>query len=615
MNTHETLLIEIGTEELPTNDLEHILNSLKDSLKSSLKKNDINFSHIDTFATIRRLTFFIILTHIDHDIKNLQNKIKNTINYSIDNTIFKTNMRWSNNIKTFIRPIKWYVLILNKILINHKIFGIKSKPYTYGHKSQKKPIKININNYHTILEKKGMVITTYEKRKKIIEKKIKFLIKKYKYNILIDKEIFKNIINSLEYPTVLMTNFKKKYLKIPYDFIISTITKQDCIPIFYKNKLTNKIIIVTNSITKNTYNIKNGYTYAINTKLSDTEYLYNLEKNFLKKQKIKNLKKIIFHENLGTMYDKTKRIIKLTKFINTYQKNPSHNTIKSAILLKIDLLTKTITEIPELTGILTAYSLKKYIEIKKILHDYNKVLNNKIPSTQEGAILVISDKIDNITSFFSINKKATSSKDPFNLRRDALIIIKSIINNKINLNIKNLLKYSLKICNYQNKSIIQNIMSLILNRLLFYYQITSLNIFKEKYNIYKLDKLISINKTLFKYKIMNDFVILNKRICKITQKNKIDLLFKFKKNMLLQKDEKDIFQKLKKNLKIINILNRNHLYFESIKTTLNLKKSIENYFKNIIIINTNELIKKNNLKLLNIIKKIFTKYINLNIMT
>ena len=355
INKKQDLLIEIGTEELPYNNLDILLHMFKKNIIKELITKNINYERIKGFITPRRFSIIInglpikqkskielkkgpstentlnkngtpnksiikfsekYNTNINNlkKIKNkngewffyekkvlgksIQDLIESIIKISIENLIYANPMKWGMNNKSFIRPIHWFILTLNNKVINCDLFNVKSNDFTYGHRFlYPKKIKVTAENYENKLEKIGYVIPNFEKRKYIIKNEINKISINKKMNPIINNTILTQLTGLIEYPSILLGSFDKNFLKMTDEILIAIILKyQKCIPLKNKKKLTNKFIIISNIITKNLNKIIKGYNKSINFRLSDLIHIYNEEKNTFMKKKNIQLKNIIFQE-------------------------------------------------------------------------------------------------------------------------------------------------------------------------------------------------------------------------------------------------------------------------------------------------------------------------------
>lgn len=603
-NNKNNILIEIGTEELPYKGLKSILNNFEDSIKKQTKKLHFNYNIKKSFITPRRIAFILELNKEKINTV-LKEKIKVLITSILKNITLTSRMRWYNYKTEFIRPIKWYVLLLNNISLNHSIFNVHSSNKTLSHKTLNKKIDIyDINNYELILEKNGYVICDYEKRKKLITILLKTYARKHKLNLFLKKDSIDNTTSIIEYPSLIVCNFRKTFLKIPEEIITTVLLKDHfCFLLKKNNKLTNKLIILIDTFKPNK-EIKLGYEYIINTKLTELNYLYEKEKNYIKTLKIIDLKKLVLNNKLGNMYEKTLRVKKLVSFIKDKINIKNNIVVKASNFIKLDMLTKIVTEIPELNGLIYSYNIINN-KIKNYLYNYNRIINNKIKKNLPHSLIPLADIIDNISSFFILNKIPTSSKDPFNLKKDAKLIIKIISKNKININLREIIRQSLFLHKNSDKNIEKNICNFIVQKVI--NQKDNIKINKDNYNILNYKNEINLSNNISKYKFIEKLSIFIKRIHKITEKNKISLFKKLDEKILIKDDEKILFKKINIKLKILNKLNKKKLYFECLRTFSLLEKDVTNFFNNVLILDKNITIKHNRLKLLNIIKVIAIK--------
>ena len=276
-------------------------------------------------------------------------------------------------------------------------------------------------------------------------------------------------------------------------------------------------------------------------------------------------------------------------------------------LYKLDLLTNIVKEIPELEGIISSKYGNTDKDVTQALYEYNKPrnTNDTIPKTKLGIALSILDKIDTITGFFVINKEPDGNKDPYALRRHALNIIKTIIINKLHINIKTIININLNLYKNTNISLKNNIYNFIINRLE--------NLYKNKFNtklkinktdIYKIFLKKEKLKKLYNYKFCNDITILKKKINKIINKNNAKQLTKnIIKKYIIKKEETILFKRLITYSLVTKILKKKKLYFELTKYILEIEKQINIFFNKIKIINNDKNITANRLCLLNKFKK------------
>ncbi|NIH16705.1 MAG: glycine--tRNA ligase subunit beta [Buchnera aphidicola (Periphyllus lyropictus)] len=674
-------LFELGTENLPAKTLKKTALSIYKKFKKLFKINKIYYKKIYWFATSRRLAIKVKNIEINKEekfkiikgpvlsdsfnkfgkikkpLKNWMKKLKISINQTekfnkngkewiiykkkkdkkIKNILIKITkkivyklshpnlMRWNKKNYKFIRPVRNVLIMLNKKNIKCKIFNLKSNKKTQSYLfNQPKNITINhAKNYPSILLKKGKIIADYNKRKLKIKNKIKNLSNKKNFYLKINNVLLNEINSLVEQPNALIVNFKKKFLNIPKEIIIHIIEKTlKSFPLFKKNKkLKSSFIIIINNKSKNYKKIILGYKSVIESKLQDVEFF--LKKDIKNEQKKKKnvFKKISFHQNLGTLHDKIKRLKKIIIFFSKKINFNIKYALKAAFLCKNDITSNMVSEFPEMQGIIGAYYEKKKKTNKKIYkaikeHYKPRYNNDKLPKTPIGIALSISDKIDNLIGMFIIGNFPKGDKDPYALRRKVIGIIKIIIKNKISFNLNKLIKKIIKLYNFKKKSkkITKKILKFIVKR--FY------NFFPKEKNIKNIIKSISLSNKInlieiyikikiiikfIKSKISKKILMTNKRIYNILKKNKIKLSNNINYSLLKTKEEKTFIKVIKKMKKKIKFFIKQKKYKKSLKEIIKINKNIENFFKKVIINHNEKKIRKNRLNILNILKNIFSK--------
>ncbi len=524
-------------------------------------------------------------------------------------------MRWSVYNNEFIRPIKWITILLDNKIIKFKFNNIKSNNYTYGNKFiDYKKIHINIINYENELEEKGLVLIDYKKRKNKIQTDLKYIENIYIFSALINKFLLKEIINLSEFPYIIKCEFKNIYLKLPTEIIILIIQKYcKAIPIKKNNKITNFFLTTSNIQLNN--NAKDWFNFSLNSKLSKIMFIFNNNNTNYYENKINKLKNIIFQEKLGSMYNKIKRLKKITSYIvkKTKIKIKYINLNKTILYSKLDLTTMLVSEIPELEGIIGSYYIKKNKKISiGIREQYKpKTVYDNIPKTKIGKILSLADKIDTIIGLLIINKFPTGSKDPYSIKRKIMGIIRIITEANINFNIKKILIISLK---FFSKKDFQ-----LFNKIYLYIKKKLENFLKyKKYNtkiLFSLKNTQNINTTYKKLNALSMFFSNKENMILVTIssriKNIIPKHFKTKTKINLDIIEISIEKKLIKiyfGIKIINKeLYRKRKFSYYLYNCKKFEKYIDNLFENTKVLNENTKIKNNRIELLGNINNLICK--------
>ncbi|XBC44488.1 MAG: glycine--tRNA ligase subunit beta [Buchnera aphidicola (Schlechtendalia peitan)] len=680
---NKTFLIEIGTEELPPKALKKIAKSFQTNMIESLKKNHIQYKKILWFATPRRIAIkieklntttqiikkkykgpstvnaFDYLGNPTQSTKYWMKKLGITINQTfkkqekekewlfyekvidnqtiekqlIDISIFSfkhiyvpTFMKWNTTNIQFSRPIRNIVMLLDNEVIHTKILGIYTNRLLRGHIFMKSNIKINIlhaNEYPKILLKFGKVIADYNVRKNKILQESKNIANSVGGYVKIRDPLLEEITSLTEWPTALLGNFTQNFLKLPDEILIYIIENQQKYFTIYdqkSNKITNNFIIISNIKSQDPTNIILDNIKVLHSRFSDAEFFFKKDQKIPLKKYQPLLKKVIFQDSLGSLFDKTNRIKKLVAWITQFTHANLNDCIKSAHLCKCDLVTNMVFEFPKLQGIVGMYyalyngeSQDIAIAIKE--HYFPRFSKDNIPINPISYSLALADKIDTLIGLFAIGKNSTSGdKDPFSLRRLTIGIIQIILKKNIPIDLSELIMQSLNIFNnIKNKrEIFKNIKTFFLEKIYFMYiqQKYTPNIIKsilscQNTQLIDIDLRIKSMFNIYNQNTLQSLVKIYKRVSNILILSKEPLYTKINFELIQEKEEHIIFELLKIIEEKIK-----HLLFQKDYTSIlfelyNFYEPICNFFKNIKIHNDNYSIKINRLTMLNNIKHLF----------
>ncbi|QTM69344.1 glycine--tRNA ligase subunit beta, partial [Buchnera aphidicola (Hormaphis cornu)] len=486
--------------------------------------------------------------------------------------------------------------------------------------------RININHakeYPLILLKEGNVICDYSYRKKQIKEKIHQAAIKIKGMLIPNKKLLHEITALVEWPTILIGRFKKDFLSLPQSSIIYILENiQKCFPVYTSSeKLMPYFIFVSNIKPKNLSNIIQGNEQVINSRLSDAQFFYTIDR----KQPLENyhiqLKKIIFYNQLGSMYEKTLRLKSLMIwFANKINLNLK-KSIRAALLCKCDLITYMVSEFPDIQGYIgMEYALSdgEDPEIANAIreHYYPAFSKDRLPNNPIACALSIADKIDTIIGMLLSDNYPKKNKDPFSLRRLSLSILKILIKKRIEIDLLELIQQSIIL--YKNhkvkNSTINNINNFFINRSIAFYKQQGLdpNIIQSvlALNITRpidIEHRISVISNLKHSDDLRLLISTNKRIINILEKSKFFKNKAIKKNLMTS----DIEQKLYTETNELNLFIQSNVsiknYQKILHKAIKLCIPINYFFNNIIIKDQNPEIHFNRLSLLQYIKESFFK--------
>ena len=520
---------------------------------------------------------------------------------------FEKNMKWSDREFRFARPIKWFVTILNGEILPFEFEGIKSSNITRGMRifaSQNIILECE-NDYENMLEQ-NVVIPSREKRRQRILDSVHENCEQDGDRVIVNGYLLDEVVNLVEYPYAIKGEFNSDYLNLPEDMITITMeTHQRYFPVLDSNGiLTNKFVLIRNA---NEYSeiVKKGNEKVIEPRLADAKFFFDEDLKNKFSDNILRLKEVVFQKDMGTIYDKVERSLDIAKFLITKLglESREENILRTVELAKADLVTNVIgeKEFTKLQGFMGQVYAERQGENASVSkgifeHYLPRYQGDILPTTLEGAIAGISDKIDTVVGCFCVGLKPTSSKDPYALRRAVQGIIIVALEMKLEINYEELISKALSVFSGSKEVKEENVEKEILE----FFRQRLINVLSDKYskdlisyeiglekNITKLDYKLSVLSKLSKTDEFNIMINLLKRVKNIIKDNKLDSL----------DVNTDLFES-EEEYELMSVINK----FESIKNEdfevqtkeiLGNAFVVNNFFDNVMInVENNE--KKNN---------------------
>ncbi len=497
-------LLEVGVEELPYKFIPMAISQLEAGFKNFLEANNIGFENIKVMATPRRVAVIVSgLADSQPDVEKVVKGPIATVAYDENKTLTRAGegfakkngvgvndlyvednylyakisikgkntkellqenvpqifaklqgphfMRWGANEVKFSRPIRWVLSILDKEEVKIRIIDKDSANVTNGHRFSTQNIVIsNPDEYVSKLRDAHVFVDPEERKARIIEL-TNAEADKLNATTKISEDLLEEVIFLCEYPVAVTCNFDQAYLTIPQEVAVTVMeTHQRYFALYSKvdGKLIDKFVTITNYIGNEFENIKAGNLRVIKARLDDAVFFFNEDTKKPFESYVENLKGMTFQKGMGSVYDKTQRIVKLSEKIATELGVNKPSIKRAAELCKADLATNLVFEFTELQGFIGADYARvsgESADVSNGIREHYFPLNadSETAKSIEGQVVGIADKIDTICAVFAAGKKPTGSSDPLGVRRAALGIIKTILEHNLKLDLSKLIEETL----------------------------------------------------------------------------------------------------------------------------------------------------------------------------
>ena len=538
---------------------------------------------------------------------------------------FEKSMKWGDKSFRFARPIKWFVTLFGNEVLNFEFEGIKGSNKTRGMRyfASQDVVISSPSEYEKTL-KENFVIPKKDKRREEILKGIKESCEKDGDTAIINDYLMEEVVNLIEYPYVIKGEYNKDYLQLPEDITTITMeTHQRYFPVKDKNgKLTNKFILVRNA-PEYSETVKKGNEKVIEPRLADAKFFFEEDLKNKFSDNVEKLKEVTFQKDMGTIYDKIRRSKKIAEYLieKTGKQSDKENVLRTVELAKADLVSNVISEkeFTKLQGFMGSIYAEKQGENKNVAlgifeHYLPRYQGDILPTTIEGALAGIADKMDTVIGCFSVGLKPTSSKDPYALRRAVQGIVYVTLSSVLEYDYKELIKKSYEIFSDDKKVTEKNVIEDVTE----FFKQRIINVLSERYNkdlinyeidlesnIVQLDERLKVLSKLSKTENFDKLINLLKRVKNILKDEKENNIA-VNENLFNTEQEKNLLLFINKLEKIESI------EFETYTSILiDNEEVINDFFDKVIINDENTEIKNNRISLLKKLEKNTDKILNL----
>lgn len=488
------LLFEIGTEEIPAHVMPHLLEDLAQLAETMLKEHRLSYEKVRTLGTPRRATLIVTgLAERQEDVNTETRGPSVAIAFDADGNPTKAgagfargqgvdpsaliqrdgyvyasvhesgaataelltsllpdlvraiplpnSMRWGDLDFRFIRPIRWFVALYGTEIVPFTLAGVTSGNHSRGHRTLAPAdfVITSAADYEAACEK-AYIIVDPERRRAMICEQITETAKACGGTAEITPDLLEEVLYLVEYPTALSGSFEEKYLALPAEAVITPMRDhQRYFPVKAADgRLLPAFITVRNGGKAHLDVVAHGNERVLRARLADAQFFFDEDRKKSLAEHREKLKTVVFQRGLGSMYEKTERLMALTTAIveemaaGDADDAALADARRAAELSKADLVTGMVTEFTELQGIMgREYALldgEDPAVACAIDEQYMpRFAGDELPQTPLGVALSAADKIDNIVGTFSQGRIPTGSQDPFGLRRQALGLVLMLI--------------------------------------------------------------------------------------------------------------------------------------------------------------------------------------------
>lgn len=513
---------------------------------------------------------------------------------------------------SFVRPVHKLIALLGSDIIPVTLLGLNASNKTMGHRFLS-PGEITIdsaNSYEETLLSQGKVIADFTTRKEQIKSEL--LKKANGDNVLMPDALLDEVTALVEWPVIYECHFEESFLQVPQECLILTMqTNQKYFALTNdKGQLRSRFLIVSNLATDNPQHIIHGNERVVRPRLADAQFFFEQDKKKTLESRLPGLEQVVYHNKLGTLAQRTKRISQLATYIAQTLSVPTDLVIRAAQLAKADLLTEMVGEFPELQGIMGTYYARHDKENNDVAqacleHYQPRFAGDVLPQTQTGTVLALADKLETIVGIWGIGLSPTGDRDPFALRRHALGILRILIEKQLPLSLSALLNNALQCFSEidQFKDPTNEVLAFIIERargLLREQGYSAYEVESVLTNIDQFDDIIKRLDAVRSFAELPEAASLagaNKRITNILKKSSVDAS-RVSPELFVEAAEKTLYEQMQKIGPNANAFFAAGDFTNTLKTLSQLHDPVDAFFADVMVMAEDVSLKNNRLALL-----------------
>lgn len=663
------LLLEIGTEEIPARFMPGILAQLEEAAKKKFAELRVEFTAAKAYGTPRRMALFIsdvarkqadisaknkgpsvqiafdtegkptkaalgfargqkveakdlivedgyVYAVVHESGKPTADLLPEVLTAMIAGMNFPKNMRWADLDIRFVRPIKWIVALFGKDMVDFTFAGVTSGRVSRGHRFLGGAVEIEEPASYVQALKSAFVLVDQDVRRAMIREQIETLAKEKGGVAEISEDLLEEVVYLVEYPTALCGKFEEKYLKLPPETVITPMREhQRYFPVKKADgTLLPMFITVRNGGKEHLETVQHGNERVLRARLADAQFFFEEDCKVKLVDRLEKLKSVVFQEGLGSIYEKTQRLMKMGVFL-AEQVGAEEAELpvveRAAKLAKTDLVTGMVCEFTELQGIMGREYARLNGEEEAVAsaiyeHYLPRFAGDVLPESLAGRLVSIADKMDNIVATFSRGLVPTGSQDPYALRRQALGIVNILINAKYALSLRGMTQKAMDLIGIdeseERNRILTDVEEFFLLRIKnvlsdegIRYDIVDAVLSVEKDNLYAAylkSQALSSKLTEEEIATAVQAFVRAANLAKKAQADQID------ETLLHETAEKNLYQAYTIASNEVGPLLQSHAYEKAMAAMASMAAPIHSFFEGVMVMDKNIVIQNNRLALL-----------------
>lgn len=676
----DTLLVELGTEELPPKALKALGLAFRDSIVQGLQHRELATGEVQWFASPRRLAVLIGQVQLQgpdkvvealgppadrardadgewtaaargfarkqglepDDLQEIETPkglrlglrstvrgetardcLNEIIRSAVQELPIPKRMRWGSSRIEFVRPVHWVVAMLGQDSDHGEILGLKTGNITRGHRfhSSQSIVLERPEDYVQALAE-ARVVADFDQRQAMIRDQVEVEASALQARAIIDQDLLDEVTGLVEWPVALTGSFEERFLEVPAEALVSSMKEHQ--KYFHlvdeEDRLKPNFITIANIESKDPIQVIAGNERVIRPRLSDAAFFFETDKKTRLADRVDKLDNIIFQKQLGSLKDKTERMISIAGALSKHIGASEELAERAALLSKTDLITDMVLEFSDMQGIAGSYYAihdgeKEEVASALAQQYWPKFAGDRLPETPTACALGLADRLDTLVGIFGIGQPPTGSKDPFALRRASLAVLRILVEKGLDLDLRECLELAAK--QYPDSVIAEGSTARV-----FDYMVERFRAWFEEENIpaevfrsvsaRNLSHPVDIQRrvhAVYAFTKLPEATALaaaNKRVSNILDKLEDGHQFgEVSANLLVEVQEKELYAKLDALSQICQAHLAEDQYTEALACLAELRAPVDNFFEGVMVNAEDQALRNNRLSLLKKLRELF----------
>ncbi|MDH3588668.1 MAG: glycine--tRNA ligase subunit beta [Gammaproteobacteria bacterium] len=681
MSEKQDFLVEIGTEELPPKALRRLSEVFGQGVRDGLDEAGLTYAEVSLFATPRRLGVRVqqlLSRQPDRDIEmrgppakvafdaqgkptraaqafaekcgvNVDalerqetekgvwlihrgtetgqaaaNLLPDIVASALEKLPIPKRMRWGSRESEFVRPVHWVLMLLDKKVVPARLFDIDTARLTYGHRFHApKAIKVpSPQKYEQLLEH-GHVIADFYARRDQINRAIDSAAKAAGGTAVADDALLDEVTALVEWPVAVTASFDERFLELPEEVLIETLqAHQRYFPIRGDRRLLPTFITISNIESADIAQVRAGNERVVRPRLADAAFFWDADRRTPLVERNAALAGVVFQKKLGTVQDKSARVEKLSTALAAAIGADPKAAARAAQLAKCDLLTDMVGEFPSLQGTMGRYYATHDGELPEVAAALEeqylpRYAGDRLPASATGCVLSVAEKLDTIAGIFAIGQRPTGTRDPFALRRNALGVMRLLIEKEKDVDLTALIATAVDLqpVDCDDKALGEDIYLYLLERLRAYYlddpesgvNTQMFDAVAARRPASPLDfhqRLLAVRE-FWRLDAAEALAAANKRIANILRTAKDDIPEQARVSALELEAETALYEQLKRMQEEVMPLLNGREYSSALTRLAELRPAVDRFFDDVMVMDEDAGLRRNRLALLGQLRRLF----------